>query len=190
MRKLTLALLVVALSGCASVTKMDSGEHTIGERLVLHVDGAWNQVNTPSSGPAETWTMEGLPVDQLLVYSGIKDGQVVHSEAGSSGTRKSFAFRASMQAEEVVRMFEGMLTRDGSSFKLVKLEPSEFGGKGFRFEFDMIRKADNVRLSGVGFGSVSKGELFAMLYVAPRLSFFSRHQDRVERMARAARLKI
>lgn len=182
---------LAALSGCASVSKVDTGDHIVGDRLVLHLDGAWNHVNAPGLGPAQTWTMEGLPVDQLLVYSGVKDGQVVHPETGGgSGARKSFAFRSSMQPEEVVAMFEGMFTRDGSSFKLVKLEPAQFGDKGFRFEYQLTRKVDNVQLSGIGYGSVSKGELFAILYVAPRLGFFPRHQDRVEQMARSARLKI
>jgi hypothetical protein len=49
---------------------------------------------------------------------------------------------------------------------------------------------DNVQLSGIGYGSVSKGELFAIVYLAPRLTFFSRHQGRVEQIARDARLKI
>jgi hypothetical protein len=95
-----------------------------------------------------------------------------------------------MQPDEIVAMFEGMLTRDGSSFKLVKLEPASFGEKGFRFEYQLIRKVDNVQLSGIGYGSVSKGELFAIVYLAPRLTFFSRHQGRVEQIARDARLKI
>ena len=82
-------------------------------------------------------------------------------------------------------------SRDGSSFKLVRLEPTSFGGeKGFRFEYSVTRKADNVQLSGVGFGVVSKGELFAILYLAPKLAFFPRHQGQVDQIARSARLKM
>lgn len=190
MRILLIALLLAAVSGCASVAKMESGEQTIGERLVVHLEGAWNHVSGPGIGPAHTWTMEGLPVDQLLIYSGVKDGEAVH-QTDNSGKRKNFSFRSDMQPEDIVAMFEGMLTRDGSVFKLVKLEPASFGGqKGFRFEFSVIRKIDGVQLSGVGYGAVSKGELFAMLYGAPQLGFFARHQGRVEQMARSAKLKI
>jgi hypothetical protein len=107
-----------------------------------------------------------------------------------SGSRKSFNFRSTMQPDEIAALFEGMLTRDGSSYKLVKLEPAIFGGhKGFRFEFSLIRKYDNVQLSGVGYGAVSKGELFAIVYMAPRLAFFARHAASVENMARSARVK-
>jgi hypothetical protein len=190
MRTLLIGLLVLVVAGCASVAKVESGEKTIGERMVINLEGAWNHISGPGIGPAQTWTMEGLPVDQLLIYSGVKDGEVVH-QADSSGKRKNFSFKSDMQPDAIVTMFEGMLTRDGSVFKLVKLEPSNFGGhKGFRFEYAVIRKVDNVQLSGVGYGAVSKGELFALLYAAPRLGFFARHQDKVEQMARSAKVKL
>jgi hypothetical protein len=95
-----------------------------------------------------------------------------------------------MQPDEIVTLFEGMLTRDGSRFRLLKLQPSAFGGgKGFRFDYALTRKVDNVQLSGVGYSTVSDGELFAMVYMAPRLAFFERHADGVEEIAKSARVK-
>lgn len=188
MKALPLYLALLLAAGCASVSKVEPGERKIGDRLVMQLEGTWNHVNAPMLGPAQTWTMEGLAIDQLLIYSGHKDGQVVHP-AGPSG-QKSFSFRSAMQPEEIVAMFEGMLTRDGSTFKLNRLEPvAGFGERGFRFEYAVIRQADNVQVSGIGYGTVSKGELFAILYMAPRMTFFARHQDRVERMARSARVQ-
>ena len=61
------ALLAALAAGCASVSKMESGEQTINGRLVVHLEGAWNHVNAPGIGPAQTWTMEGLPIDQLRI---------------------------------------------------------------------------------------------------------------------------
>ena len=189
MRLMLIAVFVLSVAGCTTVSKMESGPQTIGERMLVTLDGAWNHVDAPGMGPAQVWTMEGLPVDQLLVYSGIKNDEMVH--AASRGGQKNFVFRSTMQPHEIVAMFEGMLTRDGSQFKLVKLEPASFGGeKGFRFEYSIVRRVDNAQLSGVGFGVVSKSELFALLYQAPRLAFFPRHQSRVEQIARSARLKI
>jgi hypothetical protein len=188
MRNLLVVLVLAALAGCATVNKMESGDQTVGERMTLHLEGAWNHVALPNQGPAHTWTMEGLPVDTLLIYSGLKDGEALH-RPGFAGP-KSFSFRASMQADEIVRLYEGMLTVDGSQFQLTKLEPAPFAGeKGFRFEYVLTRKADGVTLSGFGYSSVSNGELFALLYQAPRLTFFSRHKDRVEQIARSARVK-
>ncbi|OGA43001.1 MAG: hypothetical protein A3G24_25245 [Betaproteobacteria bacterium RIFCSPLOWO2_12_FULL_62_13] len=189
MKRLTIALCALTLAGCVAMAKVETGDRAIGDRLAVKLDGAWNHLEAPGLGPAQTWTMEGLPIDQLLLYSGIKDGELVHA-GGAGGKQKDFAFRSNMQAHEIVAMFEGMLTRDGSSFRLVKLEPSSFGGlKGFRFDYVLTRKVDNVVLSGVGYGGVSKGELFAILYMAPRLGFFARHAPRVERIVQSARVK-
>ena len=188
-------LAATALAACAPVaTKVESGDRTI-ERMVVSLDGAWNEITVPEGntamrsaldiGPAHVWTMEGLPVDRLLIYAGLKDGQPVHGEGAANAKR--FEFRSTMQADEIVAMFEGMLTRDGSSFKLVKEEPAIFGGsKGVRFEYALVRKADNVTLSGLGYAAVNGGELFAVLYSAPRLGFFPRYQPRVEKIARSA----
>jgi hypothetical protein len=167
MKSILTALLVVAIAaGCASVEKVETGERTVGERLLFTLDGPWNRVNAPGMGPAQVWTMEGLPIDQLLVYSGLKNEELVHARDG--GSAKSFAFRSGMQPDEIVALFEGMLTRDGSQFKLERLEPAAFGGqKGFRFEYTIARRVDNAQLSGVGYGAVSNGELFALLYHAP-----------------------
>jgi len=185
-----LALLVVALlGGCVSMAKVEMGERAVGERMTLVIEGPWNHLNA-SGGPAETWTMEGLPVDQLLLYPGLKDGQAIHARGPGGPNAKSFEFRAAMQPDEIVGLFEGMLTRDGSRFRLMRLEPVDFAGqKGFRFEYALTRKVDNVQLLGLGYGTVSKGELFAIVYTAPRLTFFARHRDRVEQIANSARLK-
>lgn len=188
MKKFLLTALLLTLSGCVSVVKMESGARPIGSRMVIHLDSAWNHVNAPALGPAQLWTMEGLPVDRMIIYTEIKDGQAIHE---SSSKQKEFKFRSGMQPDEIVTMFEGALTSDGSSFKLTKLEPFTFGGdKGFRFEYSVIRKGDNVQLSGIGYATVSKGELFAILYMAPRLTIFSRHKGRVEEIARSARVKL
>lgn len=191
MRRLISVVCVLALAGCVAMAKVEKGDRTIGDRLAVKIEGAWNHLEAPGQdlGPAQTWTMEGLPVDQLLIYTGIKDGELVHA-SGGSGKRKDFAFRANMQPDEIVAMFEGMLTRDGSSFRLTKMEPSPFGGvKGVHFEFTRIRKVDNVVLSGEGWAAVSKGELFAMLYMAPRLGFFPRHAAQVQKIAMSAKIR-
>jgi hypothetical protein len=188
MKRLAALLFLLVLGGCVSVARIDAGNRPVGERLQVTIDGAWNRIDAPGMGPAETWTMEGLPIDQLLLYSGIKDGQAVH--ALPSGSKyKVFAFRADMRPDEIAALFEGTFTRDGSRFTLIKLEPAPFGGvKGFRFEYSLTRKVDNVVLSGLAYGAVSKGELFAIIYMAPQRAFFPRHAARVAQLSQSARI--
>jgi len=189
-KALFVAVVLLALTGCVSVAKVETGEHTVGDRMAVTLMGAWNHVNAPNLGPAQVWTMEGLPADQLLLFSGLKDGEAVHATAVAERGKKNFVFRSKMQPDEIANLFEGAFSRDGSSFKLVKLEPAAFGGgKGVRFEYSMVRKVDNVQLSGLGYAGVSRGELFAIIYMAPRLAFFDRHVASVDQIARSARVK-
>lgn len=183
-------LIALTIAGCATVKKVESGVRPVGERLTINIQGEWNHLDFPGIKPAAVWTMEGVTIDEFLIYSGIKDGQAMHPENGGNGQKKSFVFRSAMQTEEIVSMFEGVLTRDGSTFKLLKVEPYTFGGrKGFRYEYERVRKVDGVIQQGVGFGAVDKGELFALLYQAPRLTFFPRHQGRVESIAQSAKIE-
>src|SRR6185295_10783257 len=97
MRILASIILLSLLGACAVATKINSGDVAVGDRLQLKVDGAWNQVTAPALDPAQAWTMEGLPIDQLLIWSGVKDGEAIHP-SGASG--KTFNFRAGMQPDE------------------------------------------------------------------------------------------
>lgn len=190
MKKLVVLVLVLLLSACASVRKVESGNRAVGERFTINIQGAWNHLDFPGIEPAEVWTMEGVTVDEFLIYSGIRDGQAMHPKNGMGSEQKDHVFRSGMQIEEVVSLFEGVLSRDGSTFKLLKLEPYPFAGrKGFRFEYERIRKADNVQLRGLGFGAVDRGELFALVYQAPRLTFFPRHRERIETIAGSAAIR-
>ena len=133
--------------------------------------------------------MEGVYIDELLIYSEINDGTVMHGDSGADG-RKDIVFRNHMQIDEMVSMFESMLTRDGSTFTLTKVEPSVFGGKkGFHFEYERIRRVDGLRQLGFGYGTVDKDQLFALIYQAPRLTFFPKHKEHVEAIARTAIIK-
>lgn len=181
---------LLLIGGCATVKKVESGMRPVGQRFAINIVGDWNHLDFPGLQPAQVWTMEGVTVDELLIYSGIKDGQVMHPENDGIGKNKKIVFRSAMPIEGVVSMFEGVLTRDGSTFKLLKLEPYSFGGRaGFRCEYERIRKVDAVVQRGIGFGAVDKGELFALIYQAPRLTFFSRHLSRVEAIASSASIK-
>ncbi|MES2127595.1 MAG: hypothetical protein V4463_10010 [Pseudomonadota bacterium] len=191
--KLQCAALAFALAGCAgiSVVKVDSGERLVGERLTVTLDGAWNHVSSKwMNGPhAQTWTMDGLPLDQMLIYSGLQNDEAVHADLNDSG-KKAFKFRADMQPDQIVALFEGMLTRDGSTFKLKQLSPAPFAGaKGFRFQYTLTRKSDNLELTGIGGGGVDKGALYAIVYQAPKLMVTAKEQQRVNKIIDSARVK-
>lgn len=181
---------LLVLGGCAVVSKVATGEAVVKDRLQVKVDKPWNQFERSLGDDTPTWTQDGISVDALRFYVGVKDGQPLANVTGPASAGKLQPFRRSMPIKDVVGLFESLYVRDGSSFQLDKVAPHRFmGGEGFRFEFSSVRKSDEVRLIGVGYGAVVQGELFAITYTAPRLSFFGRHVASAESVAASARLR-
>lgn len=188
--RLAAVSLALLLAACAApVTRVEVGETTVGKRLAVKVDAAWNQFSGGLTGGVPTWTMEGITIDALSFYTDIKDGQTFGPSNTPKG-RQPVIFKASMQPADIVAMFQSLQTQDGSSFMLDKLEPAPFlDGQGFRFEYSTVRKVDEVPLKGVAYGRVRGGELFLVSYSAPRLVFFPRHQPRVEALIKSVSLR-
>lgn len=190
-RLLALVAVGLALAGCANLAHVPPGETIVASRVVVQVDGAWNQLpnmNAPAHRTA--WTLDGQALDLLEFRVGVKDGELLAAAPPNAKDARPLVFRATMQPHEIVGLFEGLFARGGSTFTLERLEPAPFlGGQGFRFQFSVLRKGDEVRLAGTGWALVQDGQLHAMTFVAPRLGFYPRHIPRVEAMARSARLR-
>ena len=194
MRRLFILIVSALVAGCAAMAKVEQGEQVVGDRLVVDLDGPWNRFNR-NVGVANwvdvpTWTVEGFTVDTLQFFVGIKDGASIAKRVKGAKESRPLTFHASMKAHEIVALFEGLYTQDGSTFTLEKIEPVTFIGQpGFRFSYTLIRRGDDVTLSGVGYGAIQNAELTAVVYSAPRLGFFPRYQAQIEKMALGATMK-
>lgn len=173
-----IAVLVLAvLAGCATPIEKIEGERSLSESMTVQVSSAWNRLRLPGGKePYETWTQEGLTLDHLRFWSGLASGEpmVLRRPAPAGGTAPRVpTFDAKMTPEQLVQQFEMLYAADGSLITLGRVEPATFAGaNGLRFEFDWVRKDDDVQLKGVGWLAVSQGKLYAATFVAPRLYFF------------------
>lgn len=189
-RRALLTAAALALAGCANVSKIEVGEITVKNRLAVTTSTAWNQFERGLGDDTPTWTKEGITIDALQFYVGIKDGGLLAATPPNSKGVAPLVFKAGMQPAEVVALYQGLLTRDGSSFTLNRIAPTDFVGvSGFRFEYELTRKIDDVRLQGVAYAAVRNGELFMINYAAPRLRFFATYAPQAETLARSARVK-
>lgn len=190
MTRLFAFVVVAIVAGCATVTKVDQGEQLVGERLTVKLEGPWNRFERMAAFPVPTWTVEGITVDRLQFFVGVKNGAALAPPLPGLQGQRPLEFRSAMQSHEVVALFQSMLAADGSTFTLDRLDPVPFlGGTGFRFQFTVVRRVDEVRLSGVGYARISDGELHAILYQAPRLGFYPRYARQIEQMAATAGLR-
>lgn len=192
-RRLLLVGLLALAAGCAQVSKVAAvadGTVTVRERLVVAVPDEWNQFESGPIPQATTWTHEGIFVDELQFWVGIKDGGLIAPTPSQPPGLKPLAFKATMQTAEVAELLQGLWTRDGSVFTLEGIEPHTFiGTPGFRLRYSLVRKVDEVRMRGIAWGAVRNGELFVVNFTAPRLTFFDRYLPRAEAIVQSARLK-
>lgn len=189
MMRLLAVAIAVLVAGCVAFAAVGPGPVKVGDAMTVSLDGVWNRAPSMFAPPkGEVWTAEGIPVDRLTFFVGLSEGDVLYASQ-SADEKKLPKFRAAMHPNEIVEFYEAYMTADGSSFTLKKLEPASFGGAdGFRFEFEGVRKSDELGLAGVGYGASRGGRLYMMVYTAPRIHFFPTYLPRVEAIARSARI--
>lgn len=174
-----LALFVVMLmGGCAVIEKVE-GDQLLNNRLSMKLPQAWNRMAVNDGQPYQTWTQEGLAIDHLRFWAGIKPGEPLRKGALSPGAGQTAprvpTYTKGMTLDQLAHLFELLYAADGSTVTVTKVEPAVFAGaQGVRLEFSLVRKGDDVQLHGLGWAAVYKDELFAASFVAPRLHFFNR----------------
>ena len=180
--------MAIQLGACASIEKVGPGEAAIHGRLAVNADSAWNRVKLPSVPSSQTlWTRDGLTLDTLRAWSGLKDGDLI---APNANDQRPLVFRADQAPDQVAALFEGYYARGGNLVTVDKIEPASFlAGSGTRLLFKVTNKDDSVKRSGLAYFAVRGGELHALVFTAPTLAFFPRYQADVERLAQSARLR-
>ena len=199
--KLLLSIVAaLLLAACASVNRME-GDQLVNDRLLVHVTSAWNRIADPWEGdPYDTWTQEGLPLDHLRFWGGVRPGQplmtkpMVFLRNDDQKERRVPTFRAGLPPEKLVNLFEELYANAGA-VTITRVEPAVFAGlKGVRFEFTLERRRDDLSMRGVGWVAVRPDreygeELYAATFVAPSASFFPRLLPKAEAVVKTARIK-
>ncbi len=186
-------VLLALLAGCASVVKVE-GEQTLQGRLSVRVGQAWNKLAAPGDEqPYEAWTQDGLALDHLRLWPGVRSGQSLMKApppaAGQKAPRVP-VFRAGMAPDQLASLFEGLYSADGSQVQVTRIDPASFAGEpGVRFELAIVRKRDEVQMSVVGWVAVRGDALYAITYAAPRLGFFPRGRPAAQAIAASARIR-
>lgn len=200
LQRWALLALALMLAACTTLSKME-GDQVVNEKLAVQVPSAWNRVNDPwVVDPYDTWTQEGMPLDHLRFWGGVRPGQplmtkwAVFSRAPDAKEPRVPTFRPGLTPEKLVSLFEELYATAGP-VTITKVEPTVFAGqKGVRFEFTLARRRDDLAMRGVGWVAVKPDatygeELYAATFVAPKLSFYQRLLPMAEAVVKTARIK-
>jgi len=200
MKTLATLLLAFSLAACSIMTRIE-GDEVVNDKLVVHVSDAWNRINDPWEGESyDTWTQEGLPLDQLRIWGAVKPGQALmnkpqfYSRGADSKEPRVPTFKAGLSAEKLVSLFEELYANEGA-VTVTKIDRGSFAGQpGVRFEFTLERRVDDLTLKGVGWVGVRNSpvegeELYAATFMAPKMGFFPRLLPMAEAVVTTARVK-
>lgn len=190
MKKLALLFLSLILVGCTSFSKIE-GEQRLGKRLSVTLPSAWNKLSPSASEPFELWTQEGLMIDQLRVWAGLKPDQALIPRATAMGQKEAKVplFQSGLRPDQWVNLLETAYASDGSIVNVDKVEPTTWAGvKAVRFEFSMNRKNDDLAFRGVGWAMEQEKQFFAAVFTAPRLHFYGQLLPQVEAITNTARI--
>jgi hypothetical protein len=194
-KRIAALLLALALGACTSIAKVE-GDQVVNNKLVVHVPAAWNKVTDPwEKEPYDIWTQEGIPLDHLRLWGGVKSGKalvakptVLFRAPGEKDARYP-TFVTGLPPDKLVSLFESLYAHEGT-VQITRIDPAVFAGaKGVRFEFTLARRADDLTLKGVGWAAVHNDELYAATFAAPRLAFFDKLLPMAEAVVKTARIR-
>lgn len=125
-------LAVSLLAGCATYREIPPAKkHEIGGVFRVEPASAWSALKTDRG---EIWTLNGFGLDRMAFITNVPDGDpILTTDRGKDAP----AFRADMNATDVVDLFEAMLTSSGySQVTVTNLRPHSISGRdAFRFEY-------------------------------------------------------
>ena len=177
-RLLVIGLTLFAAVGSPSLANkvMPQGKAvTVAKSGLTVVPGIdWNRLSGRPGRNAESWTLDGLPLNDLTFYGGIVDGATLFRDARKK-TDPLPKFAATMLIPDIAQLFESSyrVSVGTSLMSIDTIEPATFAGKpGFHFTYSFVVQGEEVRRKGEAKGAVIGGKLYLITFEAPVIHYF------------------
>ena len=182
-RHLLLSLfLVVALVSCAgSGGKLQTAGSATVFDLALETDLDWARMKGTRR---EQWTIDGAPLNQLNIFSGIKPDEHVFLGARERRSRPDGPwFRPGMRPDEVRDIIlDGLRGAGWANVAASDLRPALFGNvPGLRFDVDLDNPSGLV-YRGIATAAERDGRLTVLIWIAPAEHYYGRDAEAVAQM--------
>jgi hypothetical protein len=158
--------------------------------LTVSPDRAWSKGARPGR-LSESWTLDGLSINELTFYGGIADNTTLFREVSKS-ERPLPRFSKTMLMPDIVQLFESSyrVALTTPLFTVDSVEPAPFAGTdGFRFTYSFA-VADEVKRKGEARGAIIGGKLYMVTYEAPRIHYYDRDYASFVKIAESARIVV
>jgi hypothetical protein len=157
--------------------------------LTVTPDQGWNKGIRPGR-LSESWTLDGLSINELTFYGGIADNKTLFREIDK--TNKPLPrFSKTMLLPDIAQLLETSyrVAIGTPLMKIEAMEPAAFAGsQGFRFTYSLTTP-DDVKRRGEARGAIINGALYMITYEAPRIHYFDRDLGSFQKIAESAVIK-
>ncbi|WP_459786887.1 hypothetical protein [Alteriqipengyuania sp. 357] len=136
----------------------------------------WNRLNGRIGKKTETWTLDGEQLNNVTFFGGMAPGKPLIKERDRKHnplpdfTRQTLLPEIPELLERTYRADRGIGT-----FSVLSVTPASFLAQdGVEFTYRYV-DADNLTRLGLARAAIVQGELFMILYEAPRLHYYERN---------------
>lgn len=173
---LTGVAVAIAAPVIASVKLMPHGVPVVVAKSPLTITPAmdWNRIGARPGRNAESWTLNGLSLDDVTFYGGIANDSTLFRDAKKK-TDPLPRFSSTMLIPDITALFESSyrVSVGTSLMSIDSVEPATFAGKpGFRFTYSLVVQGEEVRRKGEATGAVIDGKLYLITFEAPVIHYF------------------
>ncbi|WP_290886177.1 hypothetical protein [Arenimonas sp.] len=184
LRCAAMALAVLLLAACASGGAggrlQEAGNARVFD-LALDTGLDWARLKAPRQ---EQWTIDGAPLNQLIVISGIRPGEHVFLGARERRSRPDGPwFRKGMRPDEVRDIvLDGLRGGGWANVRGSALRPANWGPTpGLRFDL-ALDNPGGLQYRGMATAAERDGRLTLLVWIAPAEHYYGRDAEAVSRM--------
>jgi len=135
---------------------------------------AWNRWSHRPSKRGETWTQDGVSLNELNFFAGVVPGEPLYKQRDKKDEPLP-KFDARMTAPEIVQMFEASnrIQLRTSLFEIDNVEPAKLAGHdGVSFRYHYVVQDEEVRRKGEARAAIVGGKLYLISFAAPAIHYY------------------
>lgn len=179
--------LALLLAACASGRLQSAGQVNAFD-MTFDTTLDWTRTKTSRR---ETWTIDGVLLNRLLIYSKTKPGEDVFQRARERKSRPDGPwFRAGMRLDEMQKLIvDGLIDNEWVGVTSRDLRPHRFGNvEGIRFDVEMT-DPEGLIYRGTVAAAERNGLMTLIVWVAPKEYYHDRDAAAVDAMLDGMRFK-
>lgn len=171
------------IEGGAPVTMKKTG-------LTVTPPQDWNRDGSRPGKKARSWTRDGYSLNQITFFGNIEGGEMLYRDRNKK-TQPLPKFSSSMLIPDIVTWFEAnkRIVFGTALFEVSAVEPFQFAGHpGFRFKYNFVTSADELKKRGDAAGAVIDDKLYLINYVGADIHYFDKDHAQFEAILASAKL--